>query len=156
MPIGPIRRSAIAAALLVAGACTPIVSQHGHLVEGDRLSEIRPGVTSKEQVREILGSPSTLSTFGDRTWYYISRRTATVAFLPKRVQEQESVAIQFDERGTVTAIRQFDLRDGRQVELVERQTPSVGKELGLMEQLIGNLGRFNTQKRGDAVTREGL
>lgn len=157
MTHGSLRRLVLAAALVVAaGACTPIVNQHGHLVAGDRLSEIKAGVTSKEQVREILGSPSALSTFSDRTWYYISRRTSTVAFLPKRVEEQESVAIQFDERGTVVAIRQFDLRDSRQVDIVARQTPSVGKELGLMEQLIGNLGKFNTQRRGDAVARDGI
>ena len=33
--------------------------------------------------------------------------------------------------------------DSRPVDPTARETPSAGKELGFMEQLIGNLGKFN-------------
>ncbi|MCC7273822.1 MAG: outer membrane protein assembly factor BamE [Alphaproteobacteria bacterium] len=146
-------RLAALALLIAAGACTPIINQHGNLVEPEKLAELKPGVTTKPEVQRILGSPSALSTFGDRTWYYVSRRTAQVAFFAPRTEDQESVAVDFDERGTVSGVRQYDLRDGRAVEPVARQTPSVGKELGFFEQLVGNLGKFNTSRRSDAVNR---
>ncbi|MGE0713869.1 MAG: outer membrane protein assembly factor BamE [Alphaproteobacteria bacterium] len=151
--MSPTKALAIIALAAAAGACTPIVSQHGNLVDVDKLTEIKPGATGKAEVQRLLGSPSALSTFNDRTWYYVSRRTAQVAFFAPRTEDQESVAIDFDAQGTVTGVRQFDLRDGRAVEPVARQTPSVGKELGFFEQLVGNLGKFNTSSRRDSINR---
>lgn len=141
------------AAVLLSSACSPIVNQHGHVVASEKLAEIRPGSSSKEDVQRILGSPSTLSTFNDRSWYYISRRTSQVAFFAPRTDDQESLAVDFDAGGVVTGVRQFDLRDNRPVEHVARQTPSVGKELGFIEQLIGNIGKFNSRSRNDAANR---
>ncbi|BBK42378.1 outer membrane protein assembly factor BamE [Allostella vacuolata] len=147
----------ILAALFCAGllgsACSPIVNQHGHLVASEKLAEIRPGTTTKDEVRRILGSPSTLSTFNDGSWYYVSRRTSQVAFFAPSTEDQQSIAIDFDGGGVVTGVRQFDLRDAQPVENVARQTPSVGKELGFVEQLIGNIGKFNTSRRSDSGSR---
>ena len=50
----------------------------------------------------------------------------------------------------VEYLRQFDLRDSQPVEHVARQTPSVGKELTFIEQLIGNIGHFSTVEFVDA------
>ncbi len=141
------------AAALLGSACSPIVNQHGHLIASEKLAEIRPGSTTKDQVQRILGSPSTLSTFNDRSWYYVSRRTSQLAFFAPRTEDQESVAIDFDPSGVVAGVRQFDLRDSQAVEHVARQTPSVGKELGFVEQLIGNIGKFNSSSRSDASKR---
>ena len=44
--------------------------------------------------------------------------------------------------GFVTNPR-FELEDGQEVAMVERETPTRGKELSLLQQLFGNLGRFN-------------
>ena len=140
-------------AALLGSACSPIVSQHGHPIASDKLAEIRPGATTKDDVQRILGSPSTLSTFSDRSWYYVSRRTSQLAFFAPRTEEQESIAIDFDGSGVVAGVRQFDLRDSRAVEHVARQTPSVGKELGFVEQLLGNIGKFNTNRRSDSSSR---
>ncbi|BBK31453.1 Beta-barrel assembly machine subunit BamE [Stella humosa] len=138
---------------LFGAACSPIVQQHGNLIASEKLNEIRPGATTKDEVQRILGTPSTLSTFNDRSWYYVSRRTSQVAFFAPSTESQESVAIDFDTSGVVAGVRQFDLRDSKSVELVARQTPSVGKELGFLEQLIGNIGKFNAARRTDSGNR---
>lgn len=149
-------RPALAALLLTglaAGACAPIVNQHGNQIASDKLAEIRPGSTTRDEVQRILGTPSTLSTFNDRSWYYVSRRTSQTAFFAPKTEEQETVAVDFDPSGVVAGVRQFDLRDSQPVEHVARQTPSVGKELSFVEQLIGNIGKFNTGRRSDSANR---
>lgn len=147
-----IRTTALIAGLML-GACSPIVLQHGHQVAQEKLAEIRPGATTKDEVQRILGTPSTLSTFNDRSWFYVSRRTSQVAFFAPRTEEQEAIAIDFDASGVVAGVRHFDLKDSQPVEHVARQTPSVGKELSFVEQLIGNIGKFNTGRRSDAGNR---
>src|SRR5271169_130718 len=63
----------LAASALLVG-CTISVDQRGNLPDPDKLAEIQPGTTTKEQVVKVLGTPSSASTFNDDTWYYISRK----------------------------------------------------------------------------------
>jgi outer membrane protein assembly factor BamE (lipoprotein component of BamABCDE complex) len=124
-------------------ACQPTFDQRGNLPDQKRVATIEPGVTTKQEVSQILGSPSSVSTFSDRTWYYISRRTEQTAFFQPEVLDQQVVVVGFDEGGVVRDVQRLSLADSRPVDPSTRETPSAGKELGFMEQLLGNLGKFN-------------
>jgi|SRR5436305_3012088 outer membrane protein assembly factor BamE (lipoprotein component of BamABCDE complex) len=128
---------------LALAACQPTIDQRGNLPDKTKVAEIEPGVTTKEMVSQILGSPSSVSTFSDKTWYYISRRTEQTAFFDPEVLDQQVVVVAFDDGGVVHDIQHLNLADGRLVAPTSRETPSAGRELGFMEQLIGNLGKFN-------------
>ena len=43
----------------------------------------------------------------------------------------------------VKEIKRYGLKDGKQIAFVDRETPTRGKEMTVLEQLFGNLGRFN-------------
>jgi outer membrane protein assembly factor BamE (lipoprotein component of BamABCDE complex) len=100
-------------------------------------------------VAEVLGTPSTISAFGDPTWYYVSYRTETVAFFSPKEVERTVLAIDFDERGTVKGVRTLGLEDGQAVSFAERETPTAGKELNLLQQFLGNVGRFSNDGPGE-------
>jgi outer membrane protein assembly factor BamE (lipoprotein component of BamABCDE complex) len=134
--------TAIATALLIAG-CSTTVDQRGNLPDEAKLELIRPGITSKETVSQLLGTPSSTSTFDSRTWYYISRRTEQFAFFKPDLLDQQVVTVTFDENGVVQDVTRRGMEDRREVSMVTRVTPTPGRELGFMEQLVGNLGRFN-------------
>ena len=136
--VGPL----LACALLVA-ACSPTVKQHGHRIDDELLARITPGETSKEQVARILGSPSSLATFEDLRWYYITQRSERMSFYQSEIIEQDVVVISFDERGIVTRVGNHDLADAQSVAPSDEKTRTLGKELSLFEQLIGNIGRFS-------------
>ena len=53
------------------------------------------------------------------------------------------MAINFDETGSVSNVQRLELADGKVVQHVARVTPSPGKELSFLEQLLGNVGKFN-------------
>jgi hypothetical protein len=102
--------------------------------------------TSRTRSRSCRSIPaSTISTFDDRTWYYISKRTETTAFFDPDVTDQEVLAINFDESGVVQNMRVYGQEDGRTIAYVDRTTPTEGNELTLIQQLLGNLGRFNPE-----------
>ncbi|HEV8262594.1 MAG TPA: outer membrane protein assembly factor BamE, partial [Burkholderiales bacterium] len=65
---------------LTAAACTPRIDQRGNKPDEEQVVQINPGVDDKNRVAELIGTPSAISTFNDRTWYYISKRTETTAF----------------------------------------------------------------------------
>lgn len=140
------QRISIAAILLTGSlltACAPIEESHGYVPDAELIEKLRPGVHDRDSVAELLGSPSSVATFDDGTWYYISRSTERIAFLNRKVVQQDVVVVSFDEAGIVQDVERFSLEDGRQIDLVSRTTPTRGKELTVLEQLFGNLGRFS-------------
>jgi outer membrane protein assembly factor BamE (lipoprotein component of BamABCDE complex) len=128
-------------------ACSPIIQQEGNVPDPDQVVQINPGVDDKNRVMQLLGSPSAVSTFEDHTWYYISRRTEQIAFLDPSVTEQEVLAINFNDNNIVDAMKVYGLEDGRIVQPVDRITPTHGNDLTIVQQLLGNLGRFNSSDK---------
>lgn len=131
--------------VLLAAACAPRQDYRGIVIEQDKLDLIKVGETSEGQVNALLGSPSTISTFPDwgTVYYYISSETETVAFLAPELIDQQVLAIAFDKESRVKEIKRYGLKDGKQIAFVDRETPTRGKEMTVLEQLFGNLGRFN-------------
>lgn len=132
------------AAALLASACAPIEHRAGNLPDQDQLSQIQPGVSAKEDVVKILGTPSTVGTFDSDAWYYVSRYTETTAFLSPDLVDQQVTIVTFDKDGKVEKIKRLGMEDGQEIQMVARTTPTVGNELGAVEQILGNLGRFGT------------
>lgn len=129
----------IVACMALAG-CAAEINSRGNLPPDDKLAQVTPGIT-RDQVMQILGSPSTVATFSDQAWYYIGQRTEDYAFYKPRVMERQVVVVQFDEQGRVAEVKRLDKEDGKPIEMVSRTTPSVSRDLSLMQQIFGNLGR---------------
>ncbi len=134
---------AVAAAL---AACAPMIDTRGNMPPIEVISTIQPGVTTRTQVSQLLGSPSTVATFNDRTWYYIGRKTETVAFLQPELTDQQVLVIKFDEAGVVQDFEKRGMETAREVAMNERETPTAGHSLGFFEQLFGNIGRFSSKE----------
>ena len=128
---------------VVAAGCAPRSANRGNIPAPSQLEKLQVGKHSKEYVRTLLGTPSTVGTFDKEVWYYIGRRTEKWAFFDESVIQQQVVAVYFDPTGKVEHIQKYDKNDSREVDLVEGKTPTSGRELGILEQVIGNLGRFN-------------
>lgn len=137
-------------------SCAPSVEQRGNLPSPDKLSEIHAGTTTKDEVAKILGTPSSVSVFNnDKSWYYISRRTSQTAFFDPAVLDQQVYIVSFDDQGVVKTVDHKVLEDGKEITPVARATPAPGRELSFLEQLIGNLGRFNNGGGGGSSSGGG-
>ncbi|MDZ4734995.1 MAG: outer membrane protein assembly factor BamE [Rhodospirillaceae bacterium] len=130
---------------LLAAACGGKYDVRGNEPDPDKVLAVHPGIDTRQQVSQLLGTPSTTSTFDPNTWYYISKRTEQYAFFDPDIIDQEVLVVKFDDGGLVSDMYIYGVEDGRIVEPVERTTPTYGQELTLMQQLIGNFGRFNTE-----------
>lgn len=136
------------AALLAVSACEPKVENRGYVRNAVWKDQIAIGQTTKDQVLSIFGSPSSQSTFGDETWYYINERKEATAFLKPKVVEQNVVRLTFDANGVVSKMETFDNSSSKQFDVARRVTPTEGHQLGFVEQIIGNIGRFNKDSGG--------
>lgn len=140
------RLAAPLSAILLAGtvmSCAGVSDTRGNLPLTEVVDEIKPGRHTHREIVSMLGSPSTRATFEKQeTWYYIGEKTETLAFFKPKILERQILVIQFDKNGVVTKVEKLDASNGQNISLVERITPTKGKELNVLQQILGNVGRF--------------
>jgi outer membrane protein assembly factor BamE (lipoprotein component of BamABCDE complex) len=130
--------SLLIASLVLASGCAPRVQNLGNAPTARALDEVKVG-KSQADVAAALGSPSSTGTFDPRIWYYISKRTETMAFFKPTVTEQKVIEIQFDNDGIVKNIKEYSLAEARDISLVSEETPTIGREPGLIKSLYNTL-----------------
>ncbi|MEM8754275.1 MAG: outer membrane protein assembly factor BamE [Pseudomonadota bacterium] len=143
------RTAKIAAAVGCAAAlagCEARVSNHGFAPQLAELQEIEAGADTRGSVLRKLGRPSTFSSFDSNNWYYEASRVETYGFYAPEVVDRTVVAVRFDEQGLVTNVARYGIEDGVVLDLVTRRTPTYGRELTVLQQIFGNLGRFNVEQ----------
>jgi outer membrane protein assembly factor BamE (lipoprotein component of BamABCDE complex) len=138
--------AAVATALLGSSACSPVIDNRGYVPDKEALERVKPGSQTRNDVADLLGTPSSVTPFSDNTWIYIQSRTSTIAFFDPKVLEQNVVVVDFDDAGIVNGVRRYTLEDGKLIDPVSRKTPAPGKELSFLEQLVGNVGKFNATR----------
>ncbi len=127
------------------GACAQDIRVRGNFPDSEMVSKISPGIHSRIDIQSLLGSPSTVSTFQDSKWYYIGQKSTQFAFFEPEVLERTVLVVSFDAAGLVETTRTYDLADGQTIDPLDRVTPTEGRELSILQQLIGNLGKFPSQ-----------
>ena len=145
------RSTALAGAGLLAlalglTACSGQVATRGNLPDAELIAEVEPGRDSREDVVDKLGSPSTVSTFLDRRWYYIGHKTRNFAFFKPEIIERSVFVVAFDGTGLVEQTALYTLEDGKIIDPISRTTPTEGNELTILQQFFGNFGRFPTDQ----------
>jgi outer membrane protein assembly factor BamE (lipoprotein component of BamABCDE complex) len=134
--------AALALGLLTTAACAPITSYSGfQAIESDP-KDVAVGKDTKSTVRAKLGSPSATSTFDPNVWFYMNQVKQRVAFRRPQVTARNVTAIAFNkDTETVETVNTYTLKDGKVIAFNNRETPTRGRELTILEQLLGTVGR---------------
>ncbi|MEM7170994.1 MAG: outer membrane protein assembly factor BamE [Pseudomonadota bacterium] len=140
---------ALAGTMVLVSACGNTVSVRGNYPEAEVVDSITPGIDSRRDVVDRLGSPSTLSTFEDRKWYYVGQVMEQRAFLKPDVVARRVLVVSFDDTGLVEETVSMNLDDGFEVDPVSRVTPTEGREFTIWQQLLGNFNRLPGSVGGD-------
>jgi outer membrane protein assembly factor BamE (lipoprotein component of BamABCDE complex) len=134
--------SAVLSSAILVSACTPITAYQGFQAVEANPKDVKVGVDSKSTVTERLGSPSAVAAFDTNTWFYISQISDQMAFRKANVRRRDIVAIAFDKADEkVLAVNSYTLKDGHVVPFNKRATPTRGRELSAIEQILGNIGQ---------------
>ncbi|MFC5443361.1 outer membrane protein assembly factor BamE [Rhizobium halophytocola] len=131
----------------LAGCTTTEVFHNGYVVDQDALALVPVG-SSREQALLTLGTPSTTATFDGEVFYYISQtRKRTFAFQKQQLVDQHILAIYFDKDGVVSNRADYTLKDGKVFDNISRTTPTGGKDLTFLQQILsGGGGAANSVK----------
>jgi outer membrane protein assembly factor BamE (lipoprotein component of BamABCDE complex) len=142
----PQARKLLLAACLVLSSCgwlEPPPQVRGNRIEPDGLKELVIGTSTKADVAAVVGSPTAHDTFDDNTWLYISEVTQDRIANTQAELDQNVVVMRFDDKGLLKSIEKLNKSDALPVTVVAHTTPSPGTEASFLQQLLGNIGRFN-------------
>ncbi len=115
----------------------------GNKIDADQVSQLVPGTSTRQDATALLGSPTARATFDDNTWIYISEVTKPVIGGTQGVRDQQVYVLSFDDKGVLTKVQKKTQEDGLPVDVVSRTTPSPGTEASVLQQLLGNVGKFS-------------
>ncbi len=138
---GFLRLSAAALALGAAAACAPVSTYSGFRPERNdvELADPQVGVDTRATVQQRFGSPSTTAVYDTTAWYYVSSVQQRIAFYSPETTDRRIMVVRFD-GDVVSAVEKFGIERGRMVNYSGEETPTRGRELGILEQLLGNVG----------------
>lgn len=139
-------RKLLLAACLVLSSCgwlEPPPQVRGNRIEADALSELTLGTSTKADVTAVIGSPTAHDTFDENVWLYISEVTQNRIANTQAELDQNVVVLRFDDKGLLKSIEKLSKSDALPVSVIARTTPSPGTEASFLQQLMGNIGRFN-------------
>ena len=129
--------------MLGLSACTPMKAVRGNLVDDDRLAVVTPGTSTQSDVVRALGSPTTTDPFDANIWYYIGEKTEKKGILDPKVTDERIVRAVFDgQTGVLTSIAPLDTARV-DIPINKSITPTSGSEMTAVQQVMGNLGKFN-------------
>lgn len=131
--------------LAAMSACSPTTRQHGNLLKDYQIERVVTGVHTRTDVLRLLGSPTTQAPFDDKTWYYLGQETEKRGILDPEIIEERVVIVKFDEEGVVQSVEDVDTQR-LAIPYEQRKTKTHGNDLTVIQQLLGNLGRFNPEE----------
>lgn len=115
----------------------------GDPVDVDAIKQLVPGTSTTADVTALLGSPTARETFNDNSWVYISQITRPQVGRLPAVLEQRVVVLDFDQGGVLRHVKVYSKADSKNVSMAPGTTPTPGASASILQQLFGNIGRFN-------------
>jgi outer membrane protein assembly factor BamE (lipoprotein component of BamABCDE complex) len=97
-----------------------------------------------------------VSTFDPNVWFYVNQVNDTFGFYRPHIRNRMIVAISFDKASQkVSAVNTFSEKDGHVIAYNSRETPTRGKQMSVLEQILGTIGARALPQQEDDPGRVG-
>ena len=117
-----------------------VIENHGQIYEKNiNFKELQVGKTTKNEIVELLGSPSTTSNFdNEQSWIYISSEFKKFVFLDGSNTDQKILILSFNQN-TLKNKELLSKNDINNIEYEETLTDSKGKKVNWIKDFFSNL-----------------
>ena len=131
----------------ILASCTPVRETHGNFLKDYQIAQVEEGIDTRSDVVKKLGSPTTVSPFDETVWFYLGQKTVKKGIFDPKLKDERVVLVKFDETGAVQTVMEVE-QDRLDIPLSDDKTKTGGNEIGILEQALGNLGKFNKNGGG--------
>lgn len=129
--------------LLFTSSCiTRSVTQKGNIFDNNDLTDIKVGLTNKENVLKILGYPLNKSYFDNNVWIYYSYQMKEVLFFKPYIDEQKVLVLKFDnETNIVNDMFLYNI-ESNNYEILDTTDTSVQDKQNVIQDILRNIGQI--------------
>jgi outer membrane protein assembly factor BamE (lipoprotein component of BamABCDE complex) len=126
--------------LALVSGCSTTKHTHGQILTQERISYLKEGVHRKDDVLQLLGSPSTIDPFDKHTWIYTSSARLEGAFQKNQMLDRQTLKLTFTEDGTLKSVIERSMDDARELVPSKEVTRTQGQSMGIVEQFSNTVG----------------
>lgn len=129
-------------------SCAPHITKHGYIFESDNLQMISEGVTDKEAVLKIMGSPTIVSDvdYRDESWIYYSEDVKSFLFFKPEIIDRKILLVEFNNEGTIKNLQKISfLDDSKTMKFTSDFTTVNNHKVGFFKSLFDNVGQVKPQ-----------
>ena len=115
---------------------------HGLVNLDKKKEEITIGKSNKNDILDIFGPPSTVSTFDEDVWIYIEikkQNQSIVKLGKKRIKKNNTLIVKFDSRSLVNKVDFIDINNLNQLKLSEKVTEKEFTTNSMLYNVLTNL-----------------
>ncbi len=101
-----------------------VSNNHGFRLLENKAKKIIITKSNKNDVRDILGPPSSISKFED-VWFYIERKKTNQRIIKlgkKKISVNNVLILEFDKRGLVASKNILDINNMNDIEIADKKT----------------------------------
>ncbi len=123
-------------------SCIKNTYRSGYLFDLSDHQLVQEGITSKERVLKIMGSPTIISNLDDETWIYYSEESERILFFIPDIKERTILTLKFDRSETVNNLQIITLADEDQkMKFVSKYTKVSSNKIGFFKSIFSNVGQ---------------
>lgn len=129
--------------VFILSSCVSRTEKHGYMFDVSGYDLLKAGVTGKDRVERLMGSPTLVSDFGgEELWIYYSEDVKHFLFLYPKISNRRIVTITFDQSGVIKNLNSIELdSENKDLVFVEKVTEVNDHERGLIKSFFSNVGQ---------------
>ncbi len=131
-------------------SCVKKTQYRGYYFGGSPEMKVKSGM-KVEEVMENMGSPTTSSALGKPIFFYVGSKYEQKAFFTPKLVEQKILSVHFSSAGEVEKVESYNLGDAEEIKFSKEHTEIEGNKMGILEQVLGNIGRFSKEGRKPGI-----
>lgn len=133
--------------LIATSSCITRIEKHGYMFDETDYEMMQEGITSKERVLRILGSPTIISDLdNDEAWIYYSEDVKSLLFFIPTITERNIIVIRFNREDVISKLRKIDLtQEQKKLEFSSKHTTVESNKIGFFKSLFSNVGQVKAQ-----------
>lgn len=133
-----IKKLSLICLIALMGCTTGTTAIRGSLVRDNEIAKLRTGVQTKQDVLQILGTPSSTATLDPNKWFYITDHTQTKPLKKTEVVKRQILTLSFKD-DILDSVKKVDETKSKHFRPNEEKTKTRGAKLGIIEQMLLNL-----------------
>jgi outer membrane protein assembly factor BamE (lipoprotein component of BamABCDE complex) len=126
--------------VVLASGCSSIRNHRGYTFDNALVEAVQPGIDNRTSVEQTLGRPTLISQFGNKDWFYVSKKTKTPAFRRPLTEDQTVLRVRFDAGGNVAGVDRHGMEKVARLSPEGDKTKTLGRDRSFIQDLFGNVG----------------